>query len=58
MQDPDRMKAYRKTWTAGRTISTEEAPRDGFNPEADFAAYQLDFLKRKSKDQPPLDELI
>ncbi|KAH7330151.1 heterokaryon incompatibility protein-domain-containing protein [Rhexocercosporidium sp. MPI-PUGE-AT-0058] len=58
MQDPDRLKAYIKTWTGGRTTGTNDAPRDGFNPEADFAAYELDFFKRKFKDQPSVDVFL
>lgn len=58
MQDPDRLKAFQKTWTAGRTAGTNDAPRDGFNPGPDFAAYQLDFYKRQYKDQPPFDALL
>ena len=58
MQDPDRLKAYRKTWTAGRTISTQDAVRDGFNPEVDFAAYQLEFFRRTTRDQPSIDVLV
>jgi hypothetical protein len=53
MQDPDRLKAYRKTWTAGRTPGTLDAPRDGYNPDIDFAAYQL----RRFREQPQ-DESI
>lgn len=58
MQDPDRMKAYWKTWTAGRTLGTQDAPRDSFNPDVDFAAYQLDFFKRKGKDQLSVDVFV
>jgi hypothetical protein len=59
MQDPDRMKAFRKTWTAGRTLSTPDTPRDSFNPDVDFAAYQLDFFKRKVwHDQPSIDVFV
>jgi hypothetical protein len=58
MQDPDRMKAYRKTWIAGRTLGTTDAPRDSFNPDADFAAYQLDFLYRKLREQFSVDVLV
>ncbi|KAE9378215.1 HET-domain-containing protein [Stipitochalara longipes BDJ] len=58
MQDPDRLKAYQKTWTAGRTLGTQDAPRDGFNPDVDFAAYQLDFFRRTARDQLSLDVLV
>ena len=58
MQDPDRQQAYRKTWTAGRTLGTQDAPRDGFNPEVDFAAYQLDFFRRTAMDQRSIDVLV
>lgn len=40
--DRDRLKAYRKVWTAGRAMATvKNMLPDGFDPEADFAAYQL-----------------
>jgi hypothetical protein len=55
MQDPNRLKAFQKTWTAGRTLGTRDAPRDGFNPDVDFAAYQLNFFKKQVKNQPSLD---
>ncbi|KAI1119928.1 heterokaryon incompatibility protein-domain-containing protein [Nemania abortiva] len=54
-QDPDRMKAYRRTWVAGRTIATGNADSDDFNPDVDFAAHQLDYLRNKDKDQPFTD---
>ncbi|KAJ8132120.1 hypothetical protein O1611_g1502 [Lasiodiplodia mahajangana] len=54
-QDPDRMKAYRQTWIAGRTIASQDAPRDNFRPDVDFAAHQLDYLRKKDRDQPFTD---
>ncbi len=45
--DTDRIKAYRKAWTAGRAaVPTNNVSRDGFNPEADFAAYQIMQLQK------------
>jgi Heterokaryon incompatibility protein (HET) len=42
----DRIVAYRKTWTAGFAAASQDVPSYGFNPELDFAAYQLDHLRR------------
>ena len=58
MQDPDRLKAYIQTWTAGRTMGTGDAPRDGFNPEPDFAAYRLDYLLRQAQKEASDDALL
>ena len=59
MQDPDRLKAYRQTWIAGRAMGTGDAPRDGFNSETDFAAYQLDyFLRQAQKEKPSASTLL
>ncbi|KAK5624981.1 hypothetical protein RRF57_000697 [Xylaria bambusicola] len=54
-QSPDRMKAYRQTWTAGRTMGTGDGPRDYLNPELDFAAHELDYFRRKDRNQPITD---
>ncbi|KAJ3578883.1 hypothetical protein NPX13_g1688 [Xylaria arbuscula] len=54
-QSPDRLKAYRQTWIAGRTMTTGDAPRDYLNPELDFAAHHLDYCRRTDKDQAPTD---
>ncbi|RYP65877.1 hypothetical protein DL769_006194 [Monosporascus sp. CRB-8-3] len=57
--DTDRIKAFRKAWTAGRAAATtNNVSRDGFNPEADFAAYQIMQIQ-KDYDQaahPAVDE--
>lgn len=60
MQDPDRLKAYRQTWTAGRVAATTDAPRDGFNPEPDFARYQLDYMVQQAQGKLKLevDEMV
>jgi hypothetical protein len=45
--DTDRMKAYRKAWTAGRAAATTyDVSQDEFDPEADFAVYQIMQLQK------------
>ena len=63
--DRDRLKAYRKAWTAGRAATTNNnVSRDGFNPEPDFAAYQIMRLQKdydqdacSAADEDPEDYL-
>jgi hypothetical protein len=55
--DTDRLKAYRKAWTAGRAAATtNNVSRDGSNPKDDFAAYQMVQLQ-KDYDQDLGDDL-
>lgn len=58
IKDDDRIGAYRKTWTAGRAAGPDNASRDGFDPVADFAAYQLRYFKNQYAATPSVDLIL